>query len=518
MKYFLLILGVFIILPGQTFCSHNIISGEYYIDIDPGEGNATPIQIQKGLFFKDNFESDNNGVGELNYTSFENWDVIDGAVDLVGEGFIYDGVNFDFWPGNGQYIDLDGTTEKAGTFVSKTTFSLKPGNYVLEFSIAGSKRGDTNTVTVSLGNVYNESFTRESDEPFEKISRVISISESVNAKLTFSHSGGDQYGLLLDNVQLSTENEPIWSEFSTEISLTNNIKVGPHYLFVRMKNENNVWGFSRKHLFIVEGSKTIEQAEYFIDIDPGEGKGTPLMMENDSFHLSDIETSSLSEGLHNIYVRMKNSEGTWGPSKHYQFEVIPESFVKRAEFFLYSDTEPGNGTALLASDGTFDEPIEDLKGEIDTSAIFGNGKFNLFVRAMNSSSIWGEPLQIVFEAREHKNPSISGKVTFSIAGWDNLSVKNAEVSLKNTDYKSLTDNEGKFSFLDVPPGNYTLSIKSPDFDEYTEEFSWQGDQGFNLQLPSVLLRGCGLKGDVNNDNKIDLKEAIHALQISTQIQ
>jgi len=518
MKFIFLLFSTILVLflPIQAFCSHNIISAEYYIDNDPGEGNGNPLYIKKGLFFKDNFDSENNNVGELNYTSFANWTVDNGAVDLVGEGFVYDGVDFDFWPGNGQYVDLDGTTDKAGTFITKTTFNLLPGKYTLEFSLAGSNRGDTNTVTVSLGNIYNETFTKVSDEPFEKISREINVFSTIKVRLSFAHTGNDQYGLLLDNVQLSTQNETIWSEFSAEISLPQNITIGPHYLFLRMKNENNQWSFSRKHLFIVDGTKTINQAEYFIDNDPGEGKGSALSMEdNNTFQLSSIDTSSLSVGVHNIYVRMRNSESQWGPPRVYQFEVTEEPFIKQAEYFIDNDPGKGNGYSLNSLDGSFDEFYENLTGEINTTYV-SYGKHNLFVRAMDSYSIWGEPIQIIFESREHSNPSISGNVKFSIGGWSNLSLKNAEVALQGTDFYTSTDDNGKFTFLDVPEGDYILSINAPGFDEFTKNISWSGGESFNLDIPPILLGGCGLKGDFNNDDKIDLKEAIHALQISTQ--
>ncbi|MEZ5560441.1 MAG: hypothetical protein R3E86_18090 [Pseudomonadales bacterium] len=47
------------------------------------------------IIFSDNFDGENGGVGALNYNSFAHWTVLDGTVDLIGNGF------FDFLPGNG---------------------------------------------------------------------------------------------------------------------------------------------------------------------------------------------------------------------------------------------------------------------------------------------------------------------------------------------------------------------------------------------------------------------------------
>ena len=66
-----------------------------------GAASATPI-------FEDNFDSENGGNGVTNYTGFINWTVTDGTVDLIGNGY------FDFFPGNGLYVDMDGSTNNAG--------------------------------------------------------------------------------------------------------------------------------------------------------------------------------------------------------------------------------------------------------------------------------------------------------------------------------------------------------------------------------------------------------------------
>ena len=99
------------------------------------------------VIFSDDFNAENGGVGALNYTGFANWGVsgVGETVDLIGNGF------FDFYPGNGLYVDLDGSTGNAGVLTTNSFFG--PGSYVLSFNLAGSTRGDTNTVIVRFGGV-----------------------------------------------------------------------------------------------------------------------------------------------------------------------------------------------------------------------------------------------------------------------------------------------------------------------------------------------------------------------------
>jgi PEP-CTERM motif len=153
--------------------------------------------VQAAVLFSDNFDSENGGTAVLNYSGFANWAVSGGTVDLIGNG------TFDFYPGNGLYIDLDGSSSSSGLLTRSPTFSLASGTYTLQFALGGSQRGDTNTVRVVLGSLYDESFTLASGDPLALISRTIEIGAPTSAAIAFQNSGGDNMGAILDNVSLS---------------------------------------------------------------------------------------------------------------------------------------------------------------------------------------------------------------------------------------------------------------------------------------------------------------------------
>jgi hypothetical protein len=60
-------------------------------------------------------------------------------------------------------------------------------------------------------------------------------------------------------------------------------------------------------------AQQLEYAEYFFDTDPGFGNGFPIAVEGmtDSVYTS-IDISHITPGLHNLYVRAKDSSGCWG--------------------------------------------------------------------------------------------------------------------------------------------------------------------------------------------------------------
>ncbi|MEH1926877.1 PEP-CTERM sorting domain-containing protein [Nostoc sp.] len=152
---------------------------------------------------QDDFNSENSGVANqstLDYNQFHKFKVINGSVDLIGNGF------FDFLPGNGLYVDLDGTTSPslAGTLESQE-FNFQAGDIVnLSFQLAGNHRNnDTESVIVSLGSLFNGTFSLGQNEPFTTFTQSFTVASATNATLKFQETGADNIGLLLDNVTLT---------------------------------------------------------------------------------------------------------------------------------------------------------------------------------------------------------------------------------------------------------------------------------------------------------------------------
>jgi hypothetical protein len=149
------------------------------------------------VLFADDFNAENNQVGIYNWTSFANWNVLDGCVDLHGNGF------HDVQPGTGLYVDLDGSCEAGATIETKTAFTLQPGAYVFEFWIAGNQRiSASDTVNVSLGSLYQEQFVMQQRDRFALHTQNISVPSETTAAIRFQNLGADGRGALVDLVRL----------------------------------------------------------------------------------------------------------------------------------------------------------------------------------------------------------------------------------------------------------------------------------------------------------------------------
>lgn len=170
------------------------------------------------VVFSDNFDTEATGLN----TQPSLWTVTGGTVDIIGDPLV--GANFfNLRPGNGLYIDLDGSTNDAGIMTSDA-FALTPGvNYLLTFDLSGSARG-TGSDKVTAGLDFNGDalfdlsidVTLASTALFTTFSIPFTVgSIFTNAHIVFDHwgtttvrTGGNNAGLLLDRVLLVGERQP----------------------------------------------------------------------------------------------------------------------------------------------------------------------------------------------------------------------------------------------------------------------------------------------------------------------
>jgi hypothetical protein len=127
------------------------------------------------------------------------WTVPAGSVDLIGE--TTSGTDFDFYPGNGGYVDLDGSTQTAGTLETASTFAA--GSYTLTFDLGGNARGNGSKTTVITLGSFTKSITLPSNAGLDVFTYKF---YTTGGKLSFADlsGGNNNIGNILDDVSLST--------------------------------------------------------------------------------------------------------------------------------------------------------------------------------------------------------------------------------------------------------------------------------------------------------------------------
>nr|WP_320193973.1 RHS repeat-associated core domain-containing protein [uncultured Desulfobacter sp.] len=259
---------------------------------------------------------------------------------------------------------------------------------------------------------------------------------------------------------------------------------GPHTVFVRFKTTDGHWGlarpmrtdplFSSPHNFVVEGEKWIAAAEYYIDSDPGLGQGTSLgavdgLLDSnqEELVLPDIDVSHLMPGLHTLYLRVQDNEGTWGVVRQTRFTIYEEpDAIVAAEYFFDTDPGTGMGIPLPAKDGAYDGPEEEAElSGVDISGL-SEGVHTLYVRFLNALGRWSAPMEQPVGINRPVVYAKSGQVLLETGSSVPLTVivddaANAACALK-VDYS--LDDSGEWQNIAIEEGSLTASSGSPALD------------------------------------------------------
>jgi len=315
-------------------------------------------------------------------------------------------------------IDQSGSADLSPTTMtgSGTTWAY---TYMVQCADGSAYVDGTATVTISNGFDYagNEN-TPVQNNSFDIDTSACGSGNIIGAEYFFDIDPGKGNGVSLQAADGAFDS-PEESVDLSGIDISS-LKIGHHTLYVRFMSADGTWGVARPIAhdpefvspfnFRITGEKWIAGAEYFIDIDPGEGNGTSVGAIDGVFDdpeeelgLSGIDISHLGAGHHTLYVRVQNNEGIWGIVRQVTFEIYGAFAIAGAEYFIDEDPGEGNGTALYAKDGRFDSEEEDVEAfNIDTTGLEG-GYHTLSVRFKDSLGHWSSPSSVEFNVLSGEN-------------------------------------------------------------------------------------------------------------------
>jgi gliding motility-associated-like protein len=147
---------------------------------------------------------------------------------------------------------------------------------------------------------------------------------------------------------------------------------------------------------ILSFSQSVVRAEYFFDSDPGAGNGTLISFTptgGDVAFTTSISTASLSQGFHQLAIRLKESGGLWSQFEARGFYITATTSdaanITAAEYFFDTDPGNGNGTPISVTAGA----TTNFTVSIPTSSL-GTGFHFLAIRTKDASGKWS-----LFEGR-----------------------------------------------------------------------------------------------------------------------
>lgn len=326
---------MFYVWPTATFAtSISIVRAEYFLDVDPGIGNATPLAIVPSAIQNLSFTVPSNslaaGFHTLHVRVLDNtgkW-----SIAQVQTFYIVPSVSvnfssslsraeyfFDTDPGNGNGVSVPFLA--APNFILPLTIptsTLTPGFHTLHFRTRDDK-GRWSIAHVQSFYIVGNS--------------IVSSSTIRKAEYFFDTDPGQGNGTTLSII-------PGTSQANTFAIPVAGLSDGFHSLNIRYRDDQapNRWSHVFQQTFYITklvSTKNLDRIEYFVDVDPGFGSGTAVSFVgaptlNQTFAL---DLSGVPAGSHTMNIRVKDSDGYW-------------SEITSAPFLISSCTPPPTPTVI----------------------------------------------------------------------------------------------------------------------------------------------------------------------------
>lgn len=365
--------------------AQQVVALEYFVDTDPGFGNATTIVFNPDsviqIVLSLNLNTISSGHHSLYFRTKDdngNWSMTSSKklvipaltmdTDVPDLSSIEYFVDADPGFGNGFSINLSNdsvVTNQAEVFdLSSATF----GNHQL-YTRAKDIDGKYSFTTSTLINLQpDSSFITQIEYFFDTDPGV-----------------GNATSILFtpDSVINGTLNVPL-----------NGMSTGFHNLGIRTKNSYGYGHTDYRLIFLEVGSNSvinnITNLEYFLDHDPGVGNGTLINVNSSSTITQQIaiNLNNISTGFHLLGLRAKDSSGKFGLFEQRIFFVSNDGAnmppITAMEVFYDNDPGVGNGIAIPVNSGQI------ISQTISTTipSNLGIGAHRIILRARDSIGNW----------------------------------------------------------------------------------------------------------------------------------
>ena len=379
----------------------NITKVEWYIDNDPGYGNATPISItagqdvsglsinlnlvplQQGVHIVGIRSLDANGAWSLDnkwifLKPYTNAGAIPQPNITRVEWFLDTDPGF----GNATAIPIVPGQDISGLAINISLIPLNQGVHIV-----GIRSLDANGAW-SFDNkwIFLKPYTNAGAIPQPNITRVEWFLDTDpgfgNATAIPIVPGQDISGLAI-NISLIPLNQ------------------GVHIVGIRSLDANGAWSFDNKWIFLKPYTNAgaipqpnITRVEWFLDTDPGFGNATAIPItpgQNLSGLSINIDLMPLRQGVHIVGLRSQDANGAWSLDNKWIFlkpyagaSSIPQPKIVKVEYFIDSDPGYGKGTAVIITSAT---DISSIIFNADISVV-PNGAHKLGIRSLDEYGAW----------------------------------------------------------------------------------------------------------------------------------
>lgn len=391
MKSFLTLLFVL-----GSYLSHSqtsVTAMEYFIDDDPGVGNATSVDISAGTTFNESFTIASSG-GDLTegfhvlvirvQDASNRWSMLEAKTFYVSPS---DPINTSQISAGEYFLDTD------PGYGEGTAFSVTAGVNIDDSFTILSSGGDLtegfHNLVIRLQDENSVWGMQESKVFFVVNSDPISTSTVVAAEYYVDSDPG--FGMA-NSITLTSGTDVDFNFTITSAELG----AGFHNIVIRTQDDGGVWSMQESKAIYVTNADPIStaqvvNAEYFIDSDPGIGNANAITLTSGTavdFGFT-IPNASLTAGFHSIVIRLEDENGQWSVLEQKAIYVsdtdpLSATMVTALEYF-FDQSDPGVGAATAID--IVDVSSFDLETVIATSGL-GAGMHAINFRAQDERGVW----------------------------------------------------------------------------------------------------------------------------------
>lgn len=207
-------------------------------------------------------------------------------------------------------------------------------------------------------------------------------------------------------------------------------------------------------------AQDVERVEYFLDTDPGYGKGRVIS----NIHLGDnqltFDVSDAAPGPHVLSVRVQDSEGHWSQTMNRPLFIDRLQDIVYAEYFIDNDPGVGLGKPIALPDLAYKAHL-DFSFDVSTLGL-AVGEHEFFVRGLDALGQWTDLVSRRFTIYKNgggEEPVSNGDLNRIEYFFDTDPGYGKGFPLENP---STGTNTYKMSFASTLPGVHVLSLRAQD--------------------------------------------------------
>lgn len=311
---------------GQTDVT--VAGGEYFIDSDPGVGSARKLSIRAGrndYTLPLDLKSGSHIFGIRTFDDSGRWThTVTRPLYVADEELSYAAMEYfiDSDPGKGNGRKIDHGNSRVVNF-SISTSNVSVGTHTLSVRLQNDQGKWSDVMTrpfIVTEKIPESGMVLEyfyDKDPGVGSARRVSVSE-----------GNNVFYLPIDG----------------------SIMPGAHIFGVRCMDKAGNWSHTVINpLYIVE-PVNLEQAEYYVDEDPGVGNGNPVAVSGDGKSAFSVPTGSLAMGTHRLVLRAKTGDNRWLELFSCPFDVTDKSGINEVEWKQGFSFTKNSGELILSSE------------------------------------------------------------------------------------------------------------------------------------------------------------------------